>query len=70
MGERAAILNNDYKRLFPVIFYYGSWMNDETKIAEVTETLRSFYFDKKDIGSDTAHALVDVRVAENIYKTL
>lgn len=62
----ATNLETVYKRLFPIIFYYGVWLEDEKKVAAITEALKAFYFKDKAIGPETAHELVDV----SIYDTM
>lgn len=63
-SELAITLNAVYKRLFPIIFSYGVWLEDEKKVSAITEAMKTYYFKDKPIGPDTAHALVDVGIHE------
>lgn len=65
-GAQAVILNENYKRWFPISFFYGLWMDDEARIDEVTEKLKTFYFGDKDIGVETTHELIRVSMTAGI----
>ncbi|XKL67579.1 hypothetical protein PGB90_003070 [Kerria lacca] len=58
-GKLADEINENYKRLFPIIFNYGYWLPEE-KLDVITEKLKHFYFGNKSIGMDTAKELVDI----------
>lgn len=44
-------LNENYKRFFPLMFYYRYWLNDKKEIEAVTEAIRKFYFSDAEMNS-------------------
>lgn len=55
-------LNENYKRLFPLMFYYRYWLNDKKEIETVTEAIRKFYFGEAGMNSENVKNITDVRI--------
>ncbi|XP_065216331.1 juvenile hormone esterase-like [Planococcus citri] len=59
-GTKAKYLNAHYKRLLPIAFYYGSYIEDREKVDQITESIKKFYFGDKNIGMETAKELIQL----------
>lgn len=53
-------LDKNYKRLFPIIFHFGCWLN-ETNATVVADALRKYYFGDLEMSSKNARNLIDVK---------
>lgn len=55
-------LNENYKRFFPLMFYYRYWLNDKKEIEAVTEAIRKFYFSDAEMNSRNVKNITNVRI--------
>lgn len=56
------MLAKDYQRILPITLFYKFWIEDDDKISNITESLKSFYFGNRSISSETPFELVRVSI--------